>query len=99
MIKHVVLFKFRAFDNEDEKQKKEQEIKAALLALKDKIDVLKSIEVGINSNPNEEFNIALSTTFDNFDDLNTYAIHPDHLEVAALIKEVNEKRACVDYVL
>ncbi len=99
MIKHVVLFKFKAFENEDEKQKKEQEIKAALLALKDKIDVLKSIEVGINSNPNEDFNIALTTTFESFDDLNTYAKHPAHLEVAALIKEVNEKRACVDYVL
>ena len=99
MIKHVVLFKFRAFDNEAEKQKKEQEIKAALLALKDKIDVLMSIEAGINGNSDEEFNIALTTTFDSFDDLNTYAKHPAHLEVAALIKEASEKRACVDYVV
>jgi hypothetical protein len=99
MIKHIVLFKFKPFTNKEEKQAKESEIKEALLALKDKIEVLKSIEVGLNSNPDEEYNLALTTTFDRFDDIKTYAKHHAHLEVVALIKDVKEKRACVDYVL
>jgi len=97
MIKHVVLFKLKTFETEAVKREKEQEIKEALLALTEKIEVLRSIEVGINANPDEEFNIALTTTFDNFDDLETYAKHPDHQAVIPLIREVLESRACSDY--
>ncbi|NPA36991.1 MAG: Dabb family protein [Chlorobi bacterium] len=97
MIKHIVLFKLKNFATNEEKQVKEQEIKDALLALKDKIEVLKSIEVGINANPNEDYNIALTTSFESFDDLKTYAEHPDHQAVIPLIRAVLESRACSDY--
>jgi hypothetical protein len=97
MIKHIVLFKLKTFETEAEKQTKEEEIRDALLALKDKIEVLRSIEAGINANPNEEYNIALTTTFDSFNDLETYAAHPDHQAVIPLIREVLESRACSDY--
>ncbi len=99
MIKHIVLFKFKSFANEQEQHVKEKEIKDALLALTDKIDVLKSIEVGLNINPDEEYNLSLTTTFERFEDIKIYAKHPAHLEVVTLIKEVKEKRACVDYVI
>ncbi len=99
MIRHIVLFKLKPFESDTEKHSKEQEIKKALLALKDKIEVLLSIEVGINANPNEEYNIALTTTFENFDDLNTYANHPEHLAVIPMIREVLDSRACNDYVV
>jgi len=97
MIKHVVTFKFKPFLNDEKKTKKEQEIKVALLALKEKIEVLRSIEVGININPNEEFNLVLTTSFDKFEDIEAYAKHPAHLEVVELIKPVKAGRACVDY--
>jgi hypothetical protein len=97
MIKHVVIFKFKPFLNDEEQTEKEQEIKAALLALKEKIEVLRSIEVGININPDEEFNLVLTTTFDRFEDIEAYAKHPAHLEVVELIKPVKAGRACVDY--
>ncbi len=97
MIKHVVLFKFKSFESDKEKQKREGEIRDALLALKDRIAVLKSIDVGLNINPVEEYDLILTTTFDKFEDIGIYAKHPAHLEVVALIKDVKEKRACVDY--
>ena len=97
MIKHIVLFKFKSFANEQEQQVKEKEIKDALLALIDKIDVLKSIEVGLNVNPDEEYNLALTTTFERFEDIKVYAKHPAHLEVVDIIKPVKIGRACVDY--
>ncbi len=99
MIKHVVIFKFKPFLNDEEKLEKEQEIKVALLALKEKIEVLRSIEVGININPNEEYDLILTTTFDKFEDIEVYAKHPAHLEVAALIKPLKAGRACVDYMI
>ena len=97
MIKHIVLFKLKNFSDELSKIQKMAEIKGALMGLLEKVEVLKSIEVGINSNPNEKFDISLSTTFDSMNDLHTYAGHPDHIAAGAIVREVMEERACVDY--
>ncbi|PZX17348.1 stress responsive alpha/beta barrel protein [Breznakibacter xylanolyticus] len=99
MIKHVVLFKFKTFEGEEEKNEKLNNIKTALLDLKNKLDFLRHIEVGINANPSESFDMALITEFDNMDDLHRYAIHPDHVAVARIIGEIKENRACVDFVI
>lgn len=98
MVKHIVLFKFKAFASSSEKLAKVEEIKRALLGLKDKLDFLRSIEVGINANPNEQFDLALTTVFDSMDDLERYAKHPDHVAVAQMIGPLKEDRACVDFI-
>ena len=97
MIKHIVLFKLTPFNTEEGKKLKLNEIKTALLGLKDKIDCLLTIEVGFNANPSEIYDLALTTTFKSMNDLNIYAKHPDHLEVAKLIGAVKAERACVDF--
>ncbi|MCU4154896.1 Dabb family protein [Carboxylicivirga sp. A043] len=97
MIKHIVLFKLKSFENEALKTEKLNEIKDGLLALTGKIDALKTIEVGLNCNENEAFDIALTTTFNTMEDLDIYAKHPDHLAVGKIIREVLEARSCVDY--
>ena len=97
MIKHVVLFQFKAFATEAEKVEKLKEIKLALEALPQKVSVIKSLEVGLNANPAEEYDIALDTTFSSMEDLDIYAKHPDHVAVGAIIRPVLEKRACVDF--
>ena len=98
MIKHIVLFKLKNDIEPSQKEDLKQDFKRALEALSGKIDCLRSIEVGLNDNPEESFDIALTTTFDTFDDLRHYANHPDHLAAAAIIKEAKEARACVDYI-
>ncbi|TRX72305.1 Dabb family protein [Carboxylicivirga sp. M1479] len=97
MIKHIVLFKLKSFESEALKTAKQEEIKQGLLALDGKVPSLQSIEVGLNCNPNETFDIALSTTFNNMDDMHAYAQHPDHLAVGKIVREVLESRSCVDY--
>jgi len=97
MIKHIVLFKLKSFESDAAKTNKLVEIKAGLLALSDKIEALKSIEVGINCNPNEAFDISLTTTFDHMDGLDIYAKHPDHVAVGKIIRAVLESRSCVDF--
>ncbi len=97
MIKHIVLFKLKSFENEALKTAKLNEIKEGLLALQGKVDTLLSIEVGLNCNENETFDIALTTTFNNLDDLESYAKHPDHVAVGKIVREVLESRSCVDY--
>lgn len=98
MIKHIVLFKLKNDIEPSQKEALKQDFKRALEALSGKIDCLRSIEVGLNDNPEESFDIALTTTFDTFDDLRHYANHPAHLAAAAIIKEAKEARACVDYI-
>ncbi|WP_430810671.1 MULTISPECIES: Dabb family protein [unclassified Carboxylicivirga] len=97
MIKHIVLFKLKKFDDAASKTAKLNEIKTGLLALEDKIEALKSIEVGLNCNPDEDFDISLSTTFDDMEGLASYAQHPDHLAIGKIVREVLEARSCVDY--
>lgn len=97
MIRHIVLFKLKRMESFKAKMEIMQRFKSALEALKDIIPELKSIEVGINVNSAEDYDVALVTVFDNMHDLSVYANHPEHLAAAAIIKDVKEGRACVDY--
>ncbi|MBP5455160.1 MAG: Dabb family protein [Paludibacteraceae bacterium] len=97
MIKHIVLFKLKEFNTPTEKMDKMGQIKTGLESLKAIIPEINSIEVGLNCNPKEKFDIALVTTHKNMQDLATYANHPDHLAVSKIIREVLEERSCVDF--
>lgn len=98
MVRHIVMFKLKAFDTEAEKTAKMQEIKEKLEALKEKIDVLRMIRVDFNCNPAETWDIILTTEMDTLADVNTYATHLEHVAVAKnIIGPVKTDRACVDY--
>nr|WP_234408441.1 Dabb family protein [Marinilabilia salmonicolor] len=64
MIKHIVLFKFKEDLPADEKKNKSERIKADLEALVEKVETLRKMEVGININPEEEYNLSLVSEFD-----------------------------------
>ena len=51
MVKHIVMFKLKG--TAEERRAVASQFKAALEALPEKIDVLRSIEVGLNQNPAE----------------------------------------------
>ncbi len=97
MIKHVVLFQLQEFSSAEAKTAKLDEIKSALEELPSKVNEIKSLKVGLNANPEEQYDIILETTFNNLEELDIYAKHPDHVAVGGIIRAVLEKRACVDY--
>ena len=98
MIRHIVMFKLKEFQTPAEKEAKMREIKERLEALKDKIDVLRMIRVDFNCNPEETWDIILTTGLATLEDVNTYANHPEHVAVAkGIIGPVKADRACVDY--
>lgn len=73
-------------------------IKQALLALKDKIEVLKFIQVGKNYElMSPSYDIALITHFETLGDLEIYRVHPEHLKVVELIKANTSGRAVIDF--
>ncbi|MGE5394528.1 MAG: Dabb family protein [Candidatus Saccharibacteria bacterium] len=98
MINHVVLFKLKKYDSDNEKQTQISRIEDALLSLSDKIQELKYIEVGVNYDLNaKSYDICLITHFKTLDDLEVYRVHPEHVKVAELIGQHAVERAAVDY--
>ena len=95
MVKHIVAFKLKG--SAEERRKYAADFKQALDALPEQIDVLRSIEVGLNDNPAEDWDIVLTACVDKMEDVAIYARHPAHVAAAAIISDVKESRACVDY--
>ena len=95
MVKHIVTFKLSG--TEDEKLAVAKNFKAALEDLPREIEVLQSIEVGINQNPNECWNVVLTAIVPTMADVDVYAKHPAHIAAASLLNGHKEMRACVDY--
>lgn len=97
MVKHIVLFKLKEELPATEKQAVMNQFKEAIEALPAKISVIRKIEVGLNVNPAEAWDIALYSEFDSLEDVKTYAVHPDHVAAGKLLANVKLNRACVDY--
>lgn len=69
----------------------------ALNALPGKISCLKAMEVGINENSAEDWDVVLTATIDSMENVAVYAKHPDHVAAAAIVAPLKQSRACVDY--
>lgn len=95
MVKHIVTFKLSG--TPEERFKVASQFRDALLALPSQIDVLESMEVGINENPAEDWDVVLTAVVPSMADVATYANHPAHVAAASLLAGHKEARACVDY--
>jgi len=74
------------------------ELKSVLEDLKNKISVIKQIEVGINFNKSSAaYDVVLYSEFDSLQDLQAYQKHPDHVKVVDFVNEIRDDRAVVDY--
>ncbi|WP_411349574.1 Dabb family protein [Paenibacillus sp. WLX2291] len=93
MIKHIVLFKFK-----DPSEEIINKVITGLRELEGKVDVIRSIEVGVDVIRSERsYDVALVSDFDSLDDLQTYQVHPDHVKIADYIGTVKESTIAVDY--
>lgn len=99
MVKHIICLKLKDFAEGNPKSENAKLAKEKLLVLKEKIDVIKYIEVGTNDPKasTDNFDIVLITEFDSFEDLNTYQKHPEHVKTSDFIKKIKDVRACVDF--
>ncbi len=95
MVKHIVTFKLKG--SQSERLELAKKFKDALEELPSKIEVLKSIEVGLNQNPVETYDVVLTAVVSTLDEVSIYAKHPAHVAAAGIIGGHVEVRACVDY--
>lgn len=100
MLKHIVMWKFK--DQAEGKTREEncRFIKERLEALPSSISVIRSLEVGINAYPGPmSADMVLITEFESKDDLDLYAVHPEHVKVSDYVAKVRDSRSVVDYLL
>lgn len=95
MVKHIVSFKLKG--SAEERLEVAKKFKQALEALPEQIEVLKSIEVGLNENPAETWDLVLVAIVEKMKDVEVYAKHPAHVAAASIIANNKESRACVDF--
>lgn len=95
MVKHIVTFKLKG--TPAERKEVASRFKAALEALPQQIEVLKSIEVGLNENPAEDWDVVLTAVVEKMEDVAVYSKHPAHVAAASIVGPHKEARACVDY--
>jgi len=99
MIRHIVLFKLKDYPSAEEKRNAAETVKAELLALKDKIDVIRVFEVGINEGENPSaYDISILSSFASWDNLKTYQVHPAHQAFIEFNKNFSIEKVIVDYV-
>ena len=87
MIKHIVMWKF--------KQGKESEMRRFLDALENlrgQIDVIRSLETGVNILGKDNCDAVLIATFDSVEDLEKYKNDPRHIAASSLCREIREAR-------
>ncbi len=96
MVKHIVMWKMADIDD---KNQRAADIKTQLELLKDKIEVIVDIEVGINFNTSDAASdVVLVSTFKSKEDLAIYQDHPAHKAVGSdYVRPYVKERRVADY--
>ena len=98
MLKHIVMFRLKDSANGHSKAENARELKMLLESLKEKIPVVKCLEVGINVGKSASASdIVLYSEFDDMQALEVYREHPEHKKVVDFITKVCSERRVVDY--
>ena len=98
MIKHIVMWRLKDEALGAGKEENAHKLKESLEALKDVIEELKAVEVGLNFNPSPAaFDVVLYSEFENREGLEAYQSHPEHVKIAEFVGEIRTDRAVVDY--
>ncbi|MFP3467525.1 Dabb family protein [Leifsonia sp. SIMBA_070] len=95
-IRHVVSWKLATSDDA-ERAEQTARITTGLESLPAVIPELRSLQVGVNVIPGDNFDVVLISDFDSVEDIRTYQEHPAHLEVSAYIRSVVATRSAVDF--
>jgi heme-degrading monooxygenase HmoA len=97
MVRHIVLFRLKESLSQAEKRDIAVRFKTAIEALPEVIGFIGKIEVGLNINEDEKFDIALYSEFETLDEVKAYSAHPSHVAAAGILTGHVDERACVDF--
>lgn len=99
MVRHIVMWKLDESYTEAEKAEKAKAFGDKLLNLVGIISEIKDFNVAYNSAeaPASNSHLVLDSSFDSWEDLNSYQSHPEHVAVVEFANGIRKERACIDY--
>lgn len=100
MVKHIIIWKIKEEFDEDRKNEIKLGVKNGLEGLAGQIPGLVEIKVQTKVLPSSNADLMLDSTFESFEALKGYAVHPAHVDVADnLVRPYMASRSCVDFEL
>lgn len=98
MVKHIIIWTLKECYSDEEKQEIKRDIKVNLEGLAGHIDGLLDIKVQIERLPSSNGDLMLDSSFESYDALKAYAVHPKHVEVADnFVRPFTANRSCIDF--
>ncbi len=98
MVKHIIIWNLKDTLTDEEKQNVKLSAKQNLEALVGKIDGLIDLKIETDFLPTSSGEMMLDSTFESFEALKAYAIHPAHQAVAnEFVRPYTASRSCVDF--
>ena len=98
MVKHIILWQLKEEYSESEKAEIKAGIKSGLESLKGKIPGLLDIKVEISPLETSNADVMLDSSFESFEALKGYAVHPEHVAVAdGKVRPHTKTRVAMDY--
>ena len=100
MLRHIVMWKFKEEAEGKTRAENCHHVKELLEALPSRISVIRRLEVGLNEfrSPMSS-DMVLIADFDSKEDLDIYAVHPEHVKVSEYVGKVRLDRTVVDYII
>lgn len=92
MIRHIVLWKFRAGEEE-----KMHEFLTGLKGLESLIEGIHNMQIGISVKDSNTYDACMTADFDSLAALENYKNDPRHLKLSALCKSIRESRGAIDF--
>jgi hypothetical protein len=98
MVKHIILWTLKEM-SEDERNRVKADIKAGLEGLAGQIPGLLDIKVVTEGRiETSNADLMLDSSFESFDALKNYAVHPAHVKVAdEKVRPFTASRSCLDF--
>ena len=97
MVKHIVLWNFVEGFSEEQKKEAAGKMKSLLEPIRELVPGAVEIQVLYNELPSSNRDVALISTFESVEALETYQKHPAHVEAGKYVRSVTCDRACLDY--
>lgn len=98
MLKHVVMWKLKAFAEGKTRTENALWMKQNLERLVGSVPGVKQLQVGVNICEDEmAYDAVLISLFESDADLAAYKVHPEHVKISAYCKKIRESRVVVDF--
>lgn len=98
MVHHIVMWSYQAHLSEQAKKEAGERIRQELLAVKEKVSGICSLEVITEGLPSSNKDLALIASFESAEALSAYQVHPEHVKAGSFLKSVTCDRVCMDYL-